>query len=210
MSALPDALQARKQPLQSRSKATVEAIREASFQVLIAQGLAGTTTTRVAERAGVSVGTLYQYYRNRSTMLAALLEWHLDTVATAIEHAGARSHGATLDEMADALIEAFVTAKLEHAEISLALYAIAEMHGGAALVAAGRARMETAMAAMLDSARDARFEQVTEVSTILLGAIVGPMCDLLNAGAPAARVAPLRRQLTLLARGYLHASRAQV
>ncbi|WDS35106.1 TetR/AcrR family transcriptional regulator [Pseudoxanthomonas sp.] len=207
MSVLPDTLQARKQPLQSRSRATVEAIREASIQVLIAHGLAGTTTTRVAERAGVSVGSLYQYYRNRSTMLAALLEWHLDTVASAVEDAGARKRGATLDETADALIEAFVAAKLEHADISLALYGIAEMHGGAALLLAGRTRMEAAMTAMLGSVRDARFADATQVSAILLGAMVGPMCDLLNAGAPRARVAPLRAQLTLLARGYLHAAK---
>ncbi|SEM27199.1 transcriptional regulator, TetR family [Pseudoxanthomonas sp. GM95] len=209
MSALPDALQARKQPLQSRSKATVEAIREASFQVLIAHGLAGSTTTRVAERAGVSVGTLYQYYRNRSTMLAALLEWHLDTVATAVEDAGARVQGATLDDTATAIVEAFVAAKLEHEEISLALYAIAEMHGGPALVAAGRVRMEQAIIAMLGATRDARFADAPQVAGVLLGALVGPMCDLLNAGAPADRVAPLRMQLTLLARGYLAAARVQ-
>jgi AcrR family transcriptional regulator len=209
MSALPDALQARKQPLQSRSKATVEAIREASFQVLIAHGLAGTTTTRVAERAGVSVGTLYQYYSNRSTMLAALLEWHLDTVAAAVEDAGARVHGARLEDTADAIVDAFVTAKLEHAEISLALYAIAAMHGGAELVAAGRLRMETAITAMLIASRGAQFADVQAVAGVLLGALVGPMCDVLNAGAPAERIAMLRTQLTLLARGYLAAARVQ-
>lgn len=207
MSALPDALQARKQPLQSRSKATVDAIRQASFQVLIAHGLDGTTTTRVAERAGVSVGTLYQYYRNRSTMLAGLLEWHLGTVAGAVEDASARMRGAALADAADALVEAFVSAKLEHAEISLALYAIAEMHGGAELIAAAKLRMETAIAALLAATADARFDDPQAVAGVLLGALVGPMCDVLNAGAPAARVALLRTQLTLLARGYLAAAR---
>ncbi|MET0288856.1 MAG: TetR/AcrR family transcriptional regulator [Pseudoxanthomonas sp.] len=209
MSALPNALQARKQPLQSRSKATVEAIREASFQVLIAHGLPGTTTTRVAERAGVSVGSLYQYYRNRSTMLAALLEWHLDTVASAVEDAGVRMQGRTLDDTAGALVDAFVTAKLEHAEISVALYAIAEMHGGPALVVAGRTRMEAAITMMLGTVCDARFCDAAQVAGVLLGALVGPMCDLLNTGAPAERVATLRTQLTLLARGYLQAAKVQ-
>jgi AcrR family transcriptional regulator len=207
MSALPDALQARKQPLQSRSKATVEAIREASIQVLMAEGLAGTTTTRVAERAGVSVGSLYQYFPNRSAMLAALLEWHLDIVATAVEDVGLRQHGATLDAMGDALVTGFLQAKLEHAEISLALYAISELHGGAALVASGRARMRGAVTAMLASACDARFDEVAQVSDLLLSALVGPMRDLMDAGAPQARIAPLQVQLKLLARGYLHATK---
>ena len=56
-----NALNPRKKPAQSRSKVTVDAIFEATIQVLLADGLQRLTTTRVAERAGVSVGTLYQY-----------------------------------------------------------------------------------------------------------------------------------------------------
>ena len=50
---------------------TVEAISEATIQVLLAVGLDRLTTTRVAERAGVSVGTLYQYYPNKQALLYA-------------------------------------------------------------------------------------------------------------------------------------------
>lgn len=130
-------------------------------------------------------------------------------MASAIEGVAERQRGASLDTIAQALVDAFVTAKLEHAEISLALYQIAEMHGGAALIAAGRMRMEAAVVGLLDSAGDARFTDTAQVVELLLGAMVGPMCDLLNAGAPVERVAPLRTQLGLLARGYLHAARVQ-
>ena len=54
----------RKQPVQARSEATVSALCQASIQVLLAVGYRRLTTTRVAERAGVSVGTLYQYFPN--------------------------------------------------------------------------------------------------------------------------------------------------
>ena len=50
----------RKSPVQARSAASVDAIIEATIQVLLRVGKERLTTTRVAERAGVSVGTLYQ------------------------------------------------------------------------------------------------------------------------------------------------------
>ncbi|MFA4939989.1 hypothetical protein [Brevundimonas sp.] len=56
----PTLLQPRKSPQQARSAATIEAIRQATIQVfLLADGAGRLTTTRVAERAGVSVGTTY-------------------------------------------------------------------------------------------------------------------------------------------------------
>jgi len=63
----------RKQPLQRRAKATIEAIQEAALQVLRDVGYERMTTTRVAERAGVSVGTLYQYYTDKEALARALV-----------------------------------------------------------------------------------------------------------------------------------------
>lgn len=63
----------RKSPRQARSRATVEAILEAATRILEGEGLAGLTTNRVAERAGVSIGSLYQYYPSRDAILAELV-----------------------------------------------------------------------------------------------------------------------------------------
>ncbi len=54
----------------------VEAILEATIRVLVARGYEGTTTIAVAERAGVSVGSLYQYFPNKESLVAALAERH--------------------------------------------------------------------------------------------------------------------------------------
>ena len=70
------AFEPRKTPLQARSKVTVEAIFEATIQVLLSHGRDRLTTTRVAQRAGASVGTLYQYYPNKQSLLFAVLENH--------------------------------------------------------------------------------------------------------------------------------------
>jgi len=64
----------RKQPRQRRAQVTVEAIVEAAGLALERDGLDGLTTTGIAELAGVSVGTLYQYFPDREAILGALVE----------------------------------------------------------------------------------------------------------------------------------------
>jgi AcrR family transcriptional regulator len=71
-------LKPRKRPLQARSKATVDAILSGAAQVLKRKGYAAATTDRIAERAGVSVGSLYQYFPNKDAILVALAERHID------------------------------------------------------------------------------------------------------------------------------------
>src|SRR5580693_9999160 len=115
----------RKTPVQARSEATVEAIFEATIQVLLEVGLDLLTTTRVAERAGVSVGTLYQYYPNKHSLLFAVLEHHMNNVATRVEAACESACYKPLAEMIKEMVEAFVDAKMERADISAALYRVA-------------------------------------------------------------------------------------
>jgi AcrR family transcriptional regulator len=63
---------ARKPPRQSRSRATVEAILDATIRILDQAGAESASTSRIAEVAGVSVGTLYQYFANRDAIIDAL------------------------------------------------------------------------------------------------------------------------------------------
>jgi len=63
---------ARKQPTQSRSRATVETILDGCVRVLDQEGIQAATTSRIAEASGVSVGSLYQYFENRDAILNAL------------------------------------------------------------------------------------------------------------------------------------------
>ena len=67
---------ARKQPRQRRSLQMVEAILEAAAELFAAEGYARATTNKIAARAGVSVGSLYQYFPNKDSLLAALFERH--------------------------------------------------------------------------------------------------------------------------------------
>ena len=65
---------ARRNPRQARAEVTVEAIFDATFQLLEAGGLDSLTTNHIAQRAGVSIGTLYQYFGGKSEILAAMAQ----------------------------------------------------------------------------------------------------------------------------------------
>ncbi len=72
-----DPLRPRKRPLQARSRRTVDAVLKAAGQVFTRRGYAGTTTNHIAERAGVSIGSLYEYFPSKDALLVALMEAHL-------------------------------------------------------------------------------------------------------------------------------------
>jgi AcrR family transcriptional regulator len=204
MSPLVDAaLQPRKTPVQARSSVTVEAIAEATIQVLLAVGPDRLTTTRVAQRAGVSVGTLYQYYPNKRALLFAVLEQHLNAVADTVEQTCEQHHGEPLAAMVGVVVRAFVDAKMRHAEVSTALYALSAELDGPALVARIGNRARQALAAMLETASDARFEELEFTTYMLYSAMAGTMRAVLEAGASAQMVRALRAQLELLCLGYL-------
>ena len=196
-------LASRKTPIQARSTVTVEAICEAAIQVLLALGSDRLTTTRVAERAGVSVGTLYQYFPNKQSLLYAVLDQHLSRVADAMESACERHRHQPLRMMVAAVVEAFVDAKMERADISTALYNIASALDGAALVAKIGKRGRAALSSMLATAPDARFEHPEFITQMLYSAMGGAIRAVLEAGATPKMVRALRTHLVLLCHGYL-------
>ena len=63
---------ARRAPRQQRSRAIVESIVEAGRRLLAEEGEAALTTNRIAERAGVSIGSLYRYFENKQAIVAAI------------------------------------------------------------------------------------------------------------------------------------------
>ena len=196
-------LNPRKMPAQVRSIATVDAILQAATQVLLASGFEKMSTTRIAERAGVSVGSFYQYFPNKRALLAALVHRHVSEVAARAEGACRAVHGATIREMCATIVNAFIDAKTERADLSRALYLPSAVAGGTAIVRAQSDRVRHAVTAMLETASDASFEQPNLLSLVLVTAVVGPMEAVLEMGATPELIAGLRKQLTALCVGYL-------
>lgn len=100
-----DPLAPRKAPLQQRSSATVDAIIEAAARILETGSFDGYTTNAVAELAGVSIGSLYQYFPNRDALTAALIERE---TAALLENARRAEGHETCAGVIDCLIDAAV------------------------------------------------------------------------------------------------------
>jgi AcrR family transcriptional regulator len=203
-------LEPRKSPVQARSAASVDAILEATIQVLLNVGKDRLTTTRVASRAGVSVGTLYQYFPNKSALLQAALKRHMDEVTEAIELVCKEQRGRTLRQMATALISAFLEAKMRDAKTSVALYSVSSDVDGASIVQQMGIRSNKAIVRMLATASDPLTTDPQLVASMLQGAMVGVSRRMLESGAPEEQLDILRRELIFVACAYLDACSARL
>lgn len=192
-----------KTPIQERSAVTVRSITEATIQVLHEFGLDRLTTTRVAERAGVSVGTLYQYYPNKQSLLFGLLEKHMDGVSAEIEAACEAARGKPLLQMLEEVVNTFVAAKLSRTDIAIALYRISGEIGGPAIVRRTVERSRRALAEMIASAPDLTLPPDEFAIEVLYAAMAGATRSMLEAGAPPDIVLKLRDNLTILCQAYV-------
>jgi AcrR family transcriptional regulator len=198
-------LRPRKTPVQRRSEATVEAIFDAAIQVLQITGYRSLTTTRVAERAGVSVGTLYQYYPNKQALVAALLVRFLARIETTLMDCCRTADGRDLAAVSTILMDAYLAIKLERPEVSAALHEPMNGAVGAEMAQAARQRITAALAELLDRCSDVAFPDPETTATILVatvGALGQTAVDSLSRDGD---LAVIRRHANALILGYLRA-----
>lgn len=198
-----EALKPRKTPRQARSAATVDAIFEATIQVLLADGLPRLTTTRVAGRAGVSVGTMYQYFPHKEALLYAVLDRYLQDVVAAIEATAETYAGAPLGTMSDGLVEAYLDVKLRHLPGTLALYVVAAELDTTSLIRDVLGRSDDAIRRLLASPVDAHFEDLDTVVFATRAMLVGTVRAVLESDVSPASLSMLRAQLPAMCRAYL-------
>lgn len=113
-------LRPRKLPRQARSERTRQWILEAAAQVVAEHGYAAGTTNRIAERAGVSIGSVYQYYPNKDAILVELMSAHVESGLAAL---WALVEGG-LPEALDDLIRVFVRATVDNHRDEPALHRV--------------------------------------------------------------------------------------
>ena len=111
----PSAKSARRAPVQRRAQETLGSILDAAARVFVEYGYAGGTTNRIAEEAGVSVGSLYEYFHNKTAILEALLERRLAEadleLDLALRGGGARGTAAeAVARVVDAVVARYRTA----------------------------------------------------------------------------------------------------
>lgn len=200
-------LNPRKTPRQARASVTLEAILEATLQVLVVMGPGRLTTTRVAERAGVSVGSMYQYFPNKLALLYAVTERYFGIVASSVEQACREQHGAPIGQMAEALVEAYWRAKIVRCDVTRALYLVAAEVDTTALAEAFSKRVEDATAAMFASAPDAKFADLPIVNLTLVTSLFGTVRSLFDRSLPKPWACGVQEQLIFMCRSYLEAAK---
>jgi len=189
--------------------ASVEAILEATIQVLLSEGKERLTTTRVAWRAGVSVGTLYQYFPNKSALLQAALKRHLAEVSEAIDRTCREQRGHTLEQMAVSLVTAFLEAKMRDAKVSAALYSVSSDVDGAKIVQQMGAESNKAIAGMLATSCEPLVKDPQLIASMLQAAMAGVSRRLLESSAPEEQFDGLREELIFFVSTYLNACSIQ-
>ncbi|WP_434732727.1 TetR family transcriptional regulator [Rhizobium sp. YTUHZ044] len=160
-------ISSRKQPKQARSTELVAAILDAAAQVLAREGAHRFTTARVAERAGVSIGSLYQYFPNKAAILFRLQsdEWR-------------QTNGMLADILADAqrppferlrsLVHAFLRSECEEAAMRVALHDTAPLYRDAPEAQAARASGDRIIGLFMEEV----LPSVSEASRALAGDLI--------------------------------------
>jgi AcrR family transcriptional regulator len=107
----------RRRPAQRRALATVEAILDAVIRILKREGFSALTTNRIAEVAGVSIGSVYQYFSDKGAIFAALHQRHIDEIDRLIASTLVKHAASPLEELIKALVEAMVDAHTNDPEL---------------------------------------------------------------------------------------------
>lgn len=193
----------RRSPRQSRSKATVDAIFQATIQVLERHDFEGLTTTRVARRAGVSVGTFYQYYPNKDALLIAVMVWQLSILAAAIERGCEKFPGEAGGMIAENIVNSYLYAKMAQARVSPALYRAAKELDARDLIEASFGRSLDAIKTLLCRLDFANPELTAKTLTAALFGTVPAFCERVLSPDNGAKA---QEQLTVMLSSYLAAS----
>lgn len=198
-----DATQIRKAARQQRSRETVEVILEAAARILAAEGFEGATTNAIAQRAGVSIGSLYQYFPNKAALVRALNERHTGEVLTLFQQRFALVADAPLPEAIRALVAGFVEAH----RVNPALHRVLVAEEARVNARLETRRVEGEVAALIRAFLEARRADLRDVDPSLAAFLLVQALEAITHGAvmdrPDLLGDPLVDEATKLLLGYL-------
>jgi AcrR family transcriptional regulator len=112
----------RRQPKQRRAQQTVEAVLDAVVRVLKREGFDAVTTNRIAEVAGVSIGSVYQYFPDKRAILVALHQRHIEEIDSMVKTRLVEHATSSLDELIRAMVEGMIEAHTKDPELCELLF----------------------------------------------------------------------------------------
>ena len=196
-------LQPRKLARQARAVATVDAIQEAAAQVLLRGRPADVTMNRVAERAGVSIGTIYQYYANREALLFAVVEAEVRRLMDGMIVAAEELRGHSVEAIASGLAERWIALKGSDVEASRALYAMSGEFDLGTMMHQTLEEMTKIIEGALSSATDRQSPDFRNMAGTLAALLMGTVRVILESSDPAGKLAKVREELPRLCGSYV-------
>ena len=193
----------RRQPKQLRSRQTVEAVLDAVLKILKRSGIAGVTTNHIAAVAGVSIGSVYQYFPDKRAIFAALHDHHVGEMARLVERTLVDHAAAPLDELVRALVEALIEAHGSDPELH---HALADVPNGADGTRSFQARLRNALRLAISARAEVRYAR-EELDRLLF--VLPVMIDALAHGVahrgPGLSLTAAKREAVRAVLAYLHA-----
>jgi AcrR family transcriptional regulator len=189
----------RKLPLQARSRSTFEAIVQAATYILTESGWDGLTTNAIAERAGVNIGSLYQYFPNKEAVIAELQRRHVEAIEAELGRAvndqpPPSSLRAALSRIVDSVVDEHRIAPALHRAIAEELPRAARSPQNEPL----RARYLAALKPLMQNVPD------PDLSLYLLGVAVHAVIHQVAAQRPALLgQPPLKEELVVMMESFL-------
>jgi AcrR family transcriptional regulator len=164
----------RKKPKQERSKAIVEAIYEATVRILPKLGSQHVTTKKIADFAGVSVGSLYQYFPNKESLLGGIMDMVAQAGTAKIQKRIDEIDGKSMTEATDAMVDIALEVFLSEKEKVREIYRQApELGRLPALLKLRQSVVERAADEMKKHHPGHRAEEYVRVSFIAVNAVMG-------------------------------------
>ena len=180
----------------------MEAVLEAAAQILESRGLKGATTNAIAERAGVSVGSLYQYFPDKGALVLALYERHLAQLGEAMDACFREAEGLPLEPAVRHLIQGLVAQYQARPGLQRVLVEEVPHLGGDRRTREAEATLRARVQAFLE----ARGGELAHPRPDLAASVIVPTVEALtHAAAREGRLqeAELRPELERLVLGYL-------
>ncbi len=171
----------RKHASQERSRATVDALVEATARILVSEGYDQASTNRIAEKAGVSIGSLYQYFPGKDALVAAVIDRHKEDVMRVVRRALAEVDALPVEAAVRRLVAVAIDAHRVDPKLHRVLTEQLPRTGRLQQVEAFHREAQTRFAEYLERHRDevraldaelAAFMCITSIEAITHGAVL--------------------------------------
>lgn len=193
----------RRKPTQERSKLTTQSILEATAQILPKLGLEATSTNRIAEVAGVSIGSLYQYFPNRDAIINTLIEREVEHHFQSAANRLMELKNAPKTELVDGVLEAVLTLFDDHPDLRAMLFQRMGRFSAVTKIEQVEDRFVDMLASVLKARRSETRVQDAQLGAFVIShAVMGVVRANLIPGRRKKK-AQLKTELTHLLLGYL-------